>query len=180
MLNSEIFWSLLLPQIPFLICASWILPREWKRIKSAFSEKIYQQIWLVVLLNFALILLLNLLGGGNQIPKQVLIFRTIGPLATFFFICLVAPIAEECFFRYLIFANFAKNSLWPYLLSFFGFISIHASWFIAAPALWSHLLGYGLLTAYLIYLYRRSGWNLAFPIAAHFLNNLIFFIIVFY
>lgn len=173
------FWSLLSFQVPFLICAAWVLPREWKRIKAAFTEIIYHQIWLVVLLNFAFILLLNLVGSGELIFEQVKTFRKIGPLATFFLTCLIAPIAEECFFRYLIFDNFSKNSFLPYLFSFFGFVFVHMGWLIGTANFWFHLLGYGLFAFYLIYLYRQSGWNLAFPMVAHFLNNLIFFIIIF-
>jgi len=176
--GSEV-WSLLLAQVPFLICTFWILPREWKTIKSAFKEKIYQQIWLAVIINFILALLLGMVGFSKLNPRQVITFHRIGPLMTFFLTCLITPIAEECFFRYLIFANFAKNSFLPYLLSFFGFITMHVGWFINAEDVWFRLLSYGILTFYLIYLYRKSGWNLAFPMVAHFLNNLAFFIIVF-
>ena len=126
------FWGLLLVQVPFLICATWVLPREWKKIKAAFTEKIYRQIWLVVLFNFALTLLVSLFNllGTELIPQQVTTFSKMGPLAAFFITCLVAPIAEECFFRYLIFANFAKNNILLYLVSFFGFILGHAVWII--------------------------------------------------
>lgn len=79
----------------------------------------------MVLLNFVFILLLNLLGSGELISEQVKTFRKIGPLATFLLTCLIAPVAEECFFRYLIFDNFAKNSFLPYLFSFFGFTFVH-------------------------------------------------------
>ena len=174
------FWSLLFFQIPFLICATWVLPREWKRIKATFKEKIYHPIWSIVLFNFIFVLLLGLLGSGKLISSQVIVFHRMGPLATFFLTCLIAPVAEECFFRYLIFSNFAKNNFLPYLLSFFGFIIAHMGWFVyATKDAWSHLLGYGIFNFYLIYLYRQSGWNLAFPIVAHFLNNLVFFILVF-
>jgi membrane protease YdiL (CAAX protease family) len=73
-----------------------------------------------------------LLGSGKLIFKQVINFHRIGPLATFFLTCLIAPVAEECFFRYLIFANFAKNNFLPYLLSFFGFIIMHVGWLVDA------------------------------------------------
>jgi len=51
------------------------------------------------------------------------------PTLLFILACLIAPITEECFFRYLIFENFNKKKLIPYLFSFFGFILMHSTYF---------------------------------------------------
>lgn len=171
------FWNLFLFQIPFLICATWILPREWAKIKMAFREKVYHQIWLVVFLNLTFGLLLNFLLPNEVIPSQLKFFQEMGLFATFLLTCLIAPIAEECFFRYLIFNNFKKNNLLPYLLSFFGFIFMHIRWFsfVDLNSLIS-FFSFSLFTFYLIYIYRQSDWNLAFPIVVHFLNNLTIFL----
>ncbi|RHZ36953.1 CPBP family intramembrane glutamic endopeptidase [endosymbiont GvMRE of Glomus versiforme] len=185
MFNLELagkIWLLFVGQIPFLICAAWILPKNWKKIKTAFTEKVYHQLWLVVLFNFAAGLLLGLLLSPQMIPEQVKMFHSMGPLLSFLLVCIIAPLVEECFFRGLIFDNFEKNNLLPYLLSFFGFMLMHLGWFIFAFSwigILKYLIFYGIFSFYLICIYRLSGWNLAFPIAAHFFNNLIVFIIVF-
>ncbi|RHZ37633.1 CPBP family intramembrane glutamic endopeptidase [endosymbiont GvMRE of Glomus versiforme] len=185
MFNLELagkIWGFFAPRIPFLIVVSWVLPKNWKKIKTAFTEKVYHQLWLVILFNFAVGLLLGLLLPPQMVPKQVEHFHSLGPFFSFLSLCLVAPILEECLFRGLIFDNFEKSNLLPYLLSFFGFTFIHLSWF-AFTLPWIEVLKYSLFymlaSFYLIYIYRLSGWNLAFPIAVHFLTNLAAFIIIF-
>lgn len=170
-------------QLPFLIVSCWVLPRSWGKIKEAltFKNKQLVQPWIDILSFLALksIIIFSFRPSilfAEQVPS-FLIFPH------FVFVCIVAPIAEECFFRYLIFEIFDKDTWTPYLISFFGFMSAHLGYLIF-PINFSNFLewtlAYGSLTISLIGVYRRSNWNLAFPILFHFFNNFIVFIYMLY
>ena len=172
----------LIGQLPFLICATWVIPSQWKKIKSAFTEwDRYKNFWIPILLLslFNLTIALLFLSPERINPKIIAAYSQLSPAGLFFLACIVAPIAEECFFRYLIFANFKKNNLFPYLLSAVSFILVHFSYFeFSLVGLLSLIFLYLPLTVYLIFVYYLSDWNLTFPIVVHFLNNLVVFITI--
>lgn len=182
-MNSEVWKEIaisLIKQLPFLICATWVIPSQWKKMKSAFTEwDRYKSFWIPILALFLFNLLIALvfLPLKRINPKIIELYSNLQPIGLFFLACIVAPIAEECFFRYLIFANFKKNNLFPYLLSAVSFILVHFGYFeFSLLGFLSLIILYLPLTIYLIFVYYLSDWNLAFPIAVHFLNNLIVFI----
>jgi membrane protease YdiL (CAAX protease family) len=92
-------------------------------------------------------------------------------------LCILAPLVEECVFRYFIFKIFGKKNLFPYLLSFFSFIFYHYSWQGENIAIL--FLQYSVASFGLIYVYKKSNWNLLSPILLHSLINLLFIGILF-
>ena len=176
---ENIAWALL-RQLPFIVCATWVIPSQWKKMKLAFTEwNHYKNFWIPVLTlaSINLLFLLIFLTPEKINPKLIEFYARLSPVGLFFLACIVAPIAEECFFRHLIFANFKKNNLFPYLLSTVSFILVHLGYFGFSLLGFLTLFSYYLpLTLYLIFIYYLSDWNLTFPIVVHFLNNLIVFL----
>lgn len=109
-----------------------------------------------------------------------LLFYVIHPIISFIAIVLIAPIAEECVFRYLIFEIFRKDNPLAYIFSAIGFIFIH--WMGSASGLLNFttikllLIFYLPMTILFIYAYRKSKWNITYPIFFHLLWNLLAFI----
>jgi membrane protease YdiL (CAAX protease family) len=105
--------------------------------------------------------------------RDLLPLYSISPVICFVFVCIVAPLGEECVFRYLIFEIFSKNNPFAYAFSALGFIFLH--WAGSAHMLFNlttitlFLLTYLPITIILIYSYRKSKWNITYPIFLHFL-----------
>jgi membrane protease YdiL (CAAX protease family) len=182
-MNSEVWKDIaiaLIGQLPFIICAIWVIPSQWKKMKSTFTDwDSYKNFWIPILALslFNLLVTFLFLTPERISPKTITDYRNLSPVGYFFLACIVAPIAEECFFRHLIFANFKKNNLFPYLLSVVSFILVHFNYFNTSLVGFLNLvILYLPLTVYLIFVYYLSDWNLTFPIVVHFLNNLVVFI----
>ena len=78
-----------------------------------------------------------------------------GKLAQIFFgLCVVAPLVEECIFRYFIFKIFGRKNPFAYLCSFFTFILVHYHRGENIPLLF---LQYSVATMAFIYVYKKSN-----------------------
>lgn len=172
----EHFWKYFVVQIPCLICAFWVIPSQWKEITSSVRKKSNKKAWMwtaiffIVRLIFAFII-------KSEVNGQILETFNLSPTLFFILACLIAPITEECFFRYLIFKNFNKKKWTPYILSFFGFMLMHSTYFSFSWEGFGELfINYWFLSWLFIYVYRKSNWNLIFPIAFHFINNFTSFL----
>ena len=101
----------------------------------------------------------------------------------FAFIVILAPIIEECVFRYLIFEIFSKDNPVDYIFSGLSFIFLHwlgptlgvGGGLLNFTAIKFLLLTYLPITIFLIWVYRKSKWNITYPIYFHFLWNLVAF-----
>lgn len=89
----------------------------------------------------------------------------------FFGMCVLAPIVEECIFRYFVFKIFGRKNPFSYLFSFFAFVLAHYHRGENIPILF---LQYSVATCAFIYIYKKSGWKLLPPILLHSLVNLLF------
>jgi hypothetical protein len=93
--------------------------------------------------------------NSSRIP-----FYDISPFLSFLLCCVVAPLGEECIFRYLIFEIFDKDNPLAYIFSAAGFILLH--WLGPLGGLFNFttigllLLTYLPLTVALIFVYRKS------------------------
>lgn len=86
-------------------------------------------------------------------------------------LCVLAPILEECIFRHFVFAIFGKNNPFSYLVSFFSFVLAHYHW---GENIFILFLQYSVASFGLIFIYKKSNWNLLAPILLHSLINLLF------
>ena len=89
--------------------------------------------------------------------------------------CVLAPIVEECIFRYFIFRIFGKKNPLAYLCSFFTFILAH---YHQGENVFLLFFQYSVATLGFIYIYKKSGWKLLSPILLHSLVNLLFIVMV--
>ncbi|RHZ36972.1 CPBP family intramembrane glutamic endopeptidase [endosymbiont GvMRE of Glomus versiforme] len=90
--------------------------------------------------------------------------------------CVIAPIIEECLYRFFIFKILGKNNPFSYLLSYFTFILAH--WQVRGENFVSLFVQYSVATVGFIWIYKKSNWNLAYPIILHSLVNILFIGIV--
>ncbi|MCE8162899.1 MAG: CPBP family intramembrane metalloprotease [Candidatus Moeniiplasma glomeromycotorum] len=102
-------------------------------------------------------------------------FYDYAPFFSFLTIVVVAPIVEECVFRYLVFEIFGKKNPLAYFFSATAFILVH--WLNVGEIVnwWSVgilLITYLPMTIYFIYAYSKSKWNILYPIYAHLTWNL--------
>ena len=120
----------------------------------------------------------------NSKKKSVnLPFYNISPFFCFITVCLIAPLGEEAIFRYLIFEIFDKKIL-AYICSGLGFIFFHwmgptlgfGGGLLNFTTLKFLLITYLPMTIFLIYAYRKSKWNITYPMYFHMTwNCLVFF-----
>jgi len=68
--------------------------------------------------------------------------------------CVLAPIVEECIFRYFVFKIFSWKNYLSYLISFFSFILAHYHQGENIPILFFQ---YSMATLGFIYIYKKSG-----------------------
>ena len=172
----------------------WVFQQEGKKIWYSLrkeKKKIFWQaiklLFFFALIHFALKLILgwavsfssvNIKSG--RINTHISIITDSkekwGKLAQIFFgLCVVAPLVEECIFRYFIFKIFGRKNPLAYLCSFFAFILVHYHWGENIPLLF---LQYSMATLSFIYIYKKSNWNLLAPIFLHSLVNFLFIIMV--
>jgi membrane protease YdiL (CAAX protease family) len=78
-----------------------------------------------------------------------------GKLAQIFLgLCVLAPLVEECIFRYFIFKIFGKKNPLAYFCSFFTFILVHYHW---GENILLLFFQYSVATLGFIYIYKKSG-----------------------
>lgn len=172
----------------------WVLKQERQKIcYSLRTEKIkifWQTIKLLfffALLHFALKLVLGRLAPSawsslksEKINTQIKVITNSKNnwwyLSQIIFgMCVLAPIVEECIFRHFIFKIFGQESSLSYLVSFFSFILAH---YHRGENVFLLFFQYSVATLGFIYVYKKSNWNLLFPILLHFLVNLLFIALV--
>jgi len=170
----------------------WVLQREgkktWHSLRKEKNKIFYQAIKLLLL--FALIhFAFKLVAGwmtswanlkSEKINTQIEVITNSKNnwwhLAQIFFgMCVLAPIVEECIFRYFVFKIFGWKNPFSYLISFLTFILVHYHQGENIPILFFQ---YSMATLGFIYIYKKSGWKLLPPILLHSLVNLLFITIV--
>ena len=160
-----------------ILLVVWVIKQERKKIWYSLTQekwKIFRQafIFLFFLAIIHFILKSIFPYKSECIKRGIAIFKN-GPWFWLFFGgCILAPLAEECIFRYFIFQIFGKKNLFPYLLSFSTFIFYHYWWTGENMAVL--FLQYCVASFGLIYIYKKSNWNLLSPILLHSLINLLF------
>lgn len=111
--------------------------------------------------------------------KNSLPLYNVSPFLCFILVCIVAPLGEECVFRYLVFKIFNKKNPLTYLFSGTGFIFMHwagpVSGILNLTTLSFLLLTYLPMTIVFILSYKVTNWNLTYPLFFHFLWNFITF-----
>ena len=155
--KKKIFWQTIkllfffaLIHFVLKLVLGWVTPSSWSSIKS---EKINTQIKVIT-------------NSKNNWWHLTQIFLGM---------CVLAPIVEECIFRYFIFKIFGKKNPVAYLCSFFTFILAH---YHQGENVLILFFQYSVATLGFIYIYKKSGWKLLPPILLHSLVNLLFIIIV--
>ena len=113
----------------------------------------------------------------EKLIQQITEARTFwGYLPVIFGSCLVAPIIEECLYRFFIFKILGKNNPFSCLLSYFAFVLTH--WQLKGDNLVSLFIQYSVAAVGFIWIYKKSNWNLIYPIILHSLVNVVFISIV--
>ena len=121
----------------------WVFKREGKKIWYSLRQEKKQIFWQTIkllcfftLIHFALKLVLGWVVPSSSNIKSEKINTQISVITNsknnwrhlaqiFFGMCVLAPIVEECIFRYFIFRIFGKENPLAYLCSFFTFILAH-------------------------------------------------------
>ena len=175
----------------FLITC-WVLQREGKKVWYSFRKRKKEKFWqgikllfLFALIHFALKLVAGWMTSwtnlkSEKINTQIEVITNSKNnwwhlVQIFFGMCVLAPIVEECIFRYFVFKIFGWKNPLSYLVSFFSFIWVHYHRGENIPLLFCQ---YSVATLGFIYIYKKSGWKLLSPILLHSLVNLLFIVIV--
>lgn len=155
--KKKIFWQAIkslfffaLIHFALKLVLGWIAPSSWSSIKSGR-------------INTHINVITDSKGKWGQLAQ------------IFFGLCVLAPIVEECIFRYFIFRIFGRKNPLAYLCSFSTFILVH---YHRGENIFLLFLQYSVATAGFIYIYKKSNWNLLVPILLHSLVNLLFITIV--
>ncbi|WNE41080.1 MAG: hypothetical protein mread185_000537 [Mycoplasmataceae bacterium] len=163
-----------------LIC--WIIKKEWKVIKFSLLKEKKKIFWQSVYLLFAFstihfILKFFFTDKADKINELIVAIdqnkNNLWFLIRIIFgLCVLAPIIEEFVYRYFVFKVFGKKNPLSYLLSFFAFILAHYCW--RGENITTLFLQYSVANLALICIYKKSNWNILFPILLHSLINLLF------
>lgn len=163
-----------------LLCL--IIKKEGKRIYYSLAKEKLKIFWQALFLLFFLAIVHFVLKyffpyQADKIKELVFVIKTNKDnfwhlLRIFFGLCVFAPIIEECVYRYFVFDIFGKENPLSYLISFSAFIFTHYCW--RGENIGVLFLQYSLASFGLIYIYKKSNWNLLSPILLHSLINLLF------
>lgn len=189
--KSKSVWAMRSALVCFLV-VGWVWKQEKKKIYYSLrkqKKQILQQavfsLGFFALFHFILKFFWSLMVSSTNLPhKSTIINNSIevitgikaekkfgGLIGILAGMCILAPLVEECIFRYLIFSLFGKKNIWAYFFSFFTFILAHYHWGENILVLFFQ---YSVASFALIYIYRKSNWNLLAPILLHSLINLLF------
>ncbi|MDR1670359.1 MAG: CPBP family intramembrane metalloprotease [Spiroplasmataceae bacterium] len=163
-----------------LIC--WIVKKEWKRIHFSFTKEKLKIFWqsIYLLFSFSIIhftLKFFFTDKADKIKDLIVAINNnknnLWFLARIIFgLCVLAPLVEECVYRFFVFKIFGKNNPFSYFVSFFAFILAHYCW--RGESITTLFLQYSVASFALIYIYKKSNWNILSPILLHSLINLLF------
>jgi len=163
-----------------LVCL--VIKKEGKRIYHSLAKEKLKILWQVISLLFFLAIIHFILKyffpyKAEKIKELIFAIDTnknnFWRLSRIFFgLCIFAPIIEEIVYRYFVFNIFGKKNPLSYLLSFLAFILAHYCWHGESISIL--FLQYSLASFGLIYIYKKSNWNLLAPILLHLLINLLF------
>lgn len=162
----------------------WVFREEWGGIYHSLAEekvKILRQLVFYLSVFSIIHLFLKLFISDKAEKIQELIFAINANRNNFdlvriiFGLCIIAPIVEECIYRWFVFKVFGKKNIFSYLISFFAFIFAHYCW--RGESIRTLFLQYSAASFVLIYIYKESDWNLLPAIFLHSLINLLFIII---
>lgn len=187
---EEIKKSLWLTQFFFFLIMLFItiyyFKKHWKDVwKSLKNPKFRLWLWIIGILlvsffsYFLLQIIFSRLGIYQKKPVQTDLVPK-ADLRFFLSACLLAPVVEECVFRWFIFKIFGKKNPFSYLISFFSFTLAHAPKMLFIYGLHPSftIFNYGIGAIGLIFIYRLSNWDLTYPIILHFLNNFSVFLLL--
>lgn len=173
------WWWLILAVVYWAFCRQG--KQIWLSLKKE-KKKIFRQVGLFLLIMALVHFLVKLIFISLFSTAQAkLIERLIqqiteaknfcGLLPVIFGSCLVAPIIEECLYRFFIFEVLGKKNIFSYLLSYFIFILAHWQ---NGDNFVSLFVQYSVAAIGFIWIYKKSNWNLTYPIILHSLVNLLF------
>jgi len=112
-------------------------------------------------------------------------FYNISRIFCFVSVVILAPLGEEAVFRYLIFEIFGKENPFSYLFSGLSFIFFHwlgptlgfGGGLLNFTTIKFLFLSYLPMTIFFIWSYKKSNWNITYPMYFHFLWNFFVFLI---
>ena len=176
--------------VSFLI-VFWVWKQEKKKIwyslrkeKKRILRTVLKSLFFFALLHFAFKFILtsiapDLLSKSEKINMlgDIIADRNENPGRfglIIFGLCVLAPIIEECIFRYFIFYLLGKKNPFSYFFSFFSFVLAHYHW---EENIWVLFFQYSAASLGFIYVYGKSRWNLLAPILLHSLANFLFIMI---
>ena len=169
-----------------ILIVYWAFRCQGKRIWFSLrkeKKKIFRWTGIFLLLMALVHFLIKWLLSFSHLPLRAkLIERSVqlineaknfwGLLPIIFVSCVLAPIIEECLYRFFIFEILGKNNPFSYLLSYFTFILAH--WQVRGENFVSLFIQYSVATIGFIWIYQKSNWNLIYPIILHSLVNVVF------
>ena len=191
MWTAKLFWFFKLWWI-YLLIAFWTFITHGKQMWLSLTrerEKIFQKIFLfllgIILAHFLLKFSLYWFKPEYSLPsvlinKQVKLLTSnkkvwkimLGVLVS----CVVAPLVEECVFRYFIFEILGKNNPFSYFASYLTFTFSHWQW--GKESFLFPFFQYSVATIGFIWIYRQSNWNLIYPIILHSIVNVVLIAII--
>jgi membrane protease YdiL (CAAX protease family) len=155
----------------------WVLHQERKKIWYSLQKEKKKIFWQTIKLLFFFALIhfaLKLVTGwmtswpnlkSEKINTQIEVITNSKDnwwhlTQIFLGMCILAPIVEECIFRYFVFKIFGWKNPFSYLVSFFTFILAHYHRGENIPILF---LQYSMATLGFIYIYKKVVENYCLP-----------------
>lgn len=146
------------------------LERKHKIVKNPFRAS-YKWSWLFSFLFLLIKVIRLIISPPSSNWRGLKEYYEFSPLFLFVWLCLIAPLWEEFFFRWFIIRKIGKGKWFFYLVSFFSFVMAH---FIKLFN-FSSFFNLSYYAVWFIFVYWLSDFNLFFPIFLHMSNNLLFF-----
>ena len=143
----------------------------YSKLKNPFQVA-YKWSWLHSFLYFFIRVIRLIVSPPSSDWGHLSKYYKLSPFFFFVWLCLIAPLWEEFFFRWFIIKKIGKGKCFFYLVSFLGFVMIH---FIARPFTFSSFFNLSYHAFWFVFIYWLSDFNLFFPIFLHAFNNLAVF-----
>ncbi|RHZ37340.1 CPBP family intramembrane glutamic endopeptidase [endosymbiont GvMRE of Glomus versiforme] len=171
--------------MPILI-VFWVFRCQGKQIWFSLTKekkKIFRQTGIFLLVMALIHFLIKWLLSFSHLPLRAKLIEKLisliteakgflGLLPIILGSCVFAPIIEECLYRFFIFKILGEKNPFSYLLSYFTFILAH--WQVRGENFASLFFQYSVATVGFIWIYKKSNWNLIYPIILHSLVNVLF------
>jgi len=167
----------------FFLLVCLVIKKQWRRIYYSLNKekaKIFYQtisfLSIITIIHFVL-KFFSPFDKAEKIQDLISVINSNKKnywnlIRIIFGLCVLAPIVEEFVYRYLVFNIFGKKNIFPYLISFFTFIFGHYCW--RGESIRALFLQYSVASFGLIYIYKKSNWNILSPILFHSFINIIF------